>query len=270
MIYLLNTKQLSEVYALITSVITWESHIPTGYELCAPCLTSHITTTRLCYTTLYWYYASTMDSPNTQDIYTLNRTEPNPSTSLEHLSRTNMTCYKPSNVPKHFRHNIAQLKDASRFKIWKYWINSAITATDYKYLFTDKPKPEDNKVVHTIYVTIIDKIANHIMANYMYTGMSIMTLMSGLEEHFNPHTVTHKAYNESSLFKCNDHVKNFGQTLDKLEQIYAQLITDNLKLTDTMYWAAIYTVTPVKYSSTITVMEQAWDMFYNGKPESEY
>ena len=186
------------------------------------------------------------------------------------MSKTNTTCYKPSNVSKHFGHNIAQLKNVSRFKIWKYWINSVIAATDYTYLFTDKPKSKDNKVVHTIYVAIIDKIADHIMANYMYTRMSIMTLMSSLEEWFNSHTVTHKAYNESSLFKCNDYVKNFGQTLDKLEQIYVQLITDNLKPTDTMYQAAIYTTTPVKYSSTIIVMKQAWDMFYNRKPESEY
>ena len=150
----------------------------------------------------------------------MNRTEPNPSTSLEHLSRTNTTCCKPFNVLKHFEHNIAQLKDASRFKIWKYWINSAIAATGYTYLFTDKPKPEDNKVAHTIYVAIIDKIVDHIMANYMHTGTLIMTLMSGLEEHFNPHTVMCKAYNESSLFKCNNHVKNFRQMLDKLEQIY--------------------------------------------------
>ena len=59
--------------------------------------------------------------------------------------------------------------------------------------------------------------------------------MRELEECFNSYTVTHKAYNESSLFKCNDHVKNFGQTLDKLEQIYVQLITDNLKPTDVTY-----------------------------------
>ena len=168
-----------------------------------------------------------------------------------------MTCCKPSNVPKHFGHNIAQLKDASRFKIWKYWINSAITATGYTYLFTDKPKPEDNKVVHTIYAAIIDKIADHIMANYIHTRTSIMTLMSGLEECFNPHTVMHKAYNESLLFKCNNHVKNFKQILNKLEQIYVQLITNNLKLTDTMYQAAIYTATLVKYSSIITAMKQA-------------
>ena len=181
-----------------------------------------------------------------------------------------MTCYKPSNVSKHFGHNITQLKDVSRFKIWKYWINSAIAATGYTYLFTDKPKPEDNKVVHTIYTVIIDKIADYIMANYMHTRMLIMTLMSGLEEHFNPYTVMCKAYNESSLFKYNDHIKNFRQTLDKLEQIYVQLIADNLKPTDTTYWVAIYTATPVKYSRTITAMEQAWDMFYNRKPESEY
>ena len=181
-----------------------------------------------------------------------------------------MTCYKPSNVPKHFRHNIAQLKDASRFKIWKYWINSAITATSYTYLFTNKPKPKDNKVAYTIYVAIIDKIADHIMANYMHTRMLIMTLMSGLEEHFNPHTVMYKAYNESSLFKYNDYVKNFRQTLNKLEQIYVQLITDNLKPTDAMYWVTIYATTLVKYSSTITAMEQAQDMFYNRKPKSEY
>ena len=176
-----------------------------------------------------------MDSPSTWDIYTLNRIEPHPSTSSEHSSRTNTTCCKPSNVSKHFEHNIAQLKDTLRFKIWKYWINSAIAATGYTYLFTDKPKPEDNKVVHTIYVVIIDKIADHIIVNYMYTRMSIMTLMSSLEECFNSHTVTHKAYDESSLFKCNDYVKNFGQTLNKLEQIYAQLITNNLKLTNAMY-----------------------------------
>ena len=176
-----------------------------------------------------------MDSSSTCNIYMLNRTKTNPSTSLENLHRTNTSCYKPSNVPKHVRHNITQLKDTSRFKIWKYWINSAIAATCYTYLFTDKPKPEDNKVVYTIYVAIIDKIADHIMANYMHTRTLIMTLMSGLEECFNPYTVMYKVYNESLLFKYNDHVKNFGQMLDKLEQIYAQLITDNLKPTDTMY-----------------------------------
>ena len=92
-----------------------------------------------------------------------------------------MTCCKPSNVPKHFRHNIAQLKDASGFKIWKYWINSAIVATGYTYLFTDKPKLKDNKIVYTIYVTIINKVVNYIMANFIHTRMSIKTLMSGLE-----------------------------------------------------------------------------------------
>ena len=146
-----------------------------------------------------------------------------------------MNCYKPVNILKHFRHNIAQLKDASGFKIWKYWINSVIAATDYTYLFTDKPKPEDNKVVYTIYVAIIDKVADHIMANFIHTGMSIKTLISGLEECFNPHTVMCKVYNESLLFKYNNYIKNFGQTLDKLEQIYVQFIANNLKLTDTMY-----------------------------------
>ena len=154
--------------------------------------------------------------------------------------------------------------------MWKYQINSAIVATGYTYLFTDKPKPEDNKVVHTIYVAIIDKIADYIMANYMYTRTLIMTLMSSLEEHFNSYIVMCKVYNESLLFKCNNHIKNFGQTLDKLEQIYVQLIANNLKPTNTMYWVAIYTTTLVKYSSTIIVMKQAWDMFYNRKPESEY
>ena len=196
-----------------------------------------------------------MDSPSTCNIYMLNRTETNPSTSLENLHRTNTSCCKPSNVPKHFGHNIVQLKDASGFKIWKYQINSAIAVTGYTYLFTDKPKPEDNKVVHTIYAAIIDKIADHIITNYMYTRMSIMTLMSSLEECFNSHTVMHKVYNESSLFKCNDHIKNFRQTHDKLEQIYAQLIADNLKPTNAMYQVAIYTTTLVKYSSTITAME---------------
>ena len=185
----------------------------------------------------------------------LNGTETNLSTSLENLHRTNTSCCKPSNVPKHFRHNIVQLKDVSRFKIWKYWINSAIVATSYTYLFLDKPKPEDNKVVYTIYVVIINKIANHIMTNYIHTRTLIKTLMSRLEECFNSHTVMYKVYNKSLLFKCNNYVKNFRQLLDKLEQIYTQLITDNLKPTDTMYQVAIYTTTPVKYSRTITAME---------------
>ena len=55
------------------------------------------------------------------------------------------------------------------------------------------------------------------MTNYMYTRMSITTLISGLEECFNSHTVMYKAYNESLLFKYNNHVKNFRQMLDKLE-----------------------------------------------------
>ena len=79
-----------------------------------------------------------------------------------------------------------------------------------------------------------------------------------------------KVYNKFSLFKYNNYVKNFRQTLDKLEQIYVQLITDNLKPTDTMYWVAIYTTTPAKYSGTIIAIEQAWDMFYNRKLKSEY
>ena len=69
----------------------------------------------------------------------------------------------------------------------------------------------------------------------MHTGMSIKTLMSGLEECFNPHTVTQKSYNESLLFQCQDYVKNFRQMLDKLEQIYTQLVANNIQLTDTMY-----------------------------------
>ena len=60
----------------------------------------------------------------------------------------------------------------------------------YTYLFTIKVKPEDNKVVHVIYVVIIDKVADYIIANYIHTRMSIKTLMSRLEECFNPHTVT--------------------------------------------------------------------------------
>ena len=73
------------------------------------------------------------------------------------------------------------------------------------------------------------------MANFIHTRMSIMTLISSLEECFNSYTVMCKVYNESLLFKCNNYVKIFGQMLDKLEQIYVQLITDNLKPTDTMY-----------------------------------
>ena len=73
-------------------------------------------------------------------------------------------------------------------------------AIGYTYLFTIEVKPEDNKVVYTIYVAIINKVADYIMANYMHTRMSIKTLMSRLEEYFNPHTVTWKSYNESLLF----------------------------------------------------------------------
>ena len=58
------------------------------------------------------------------------------------------------------------------------------------YLFTIEAKPEDNKVVHTIYVVIINKIADYIMTNYIHTRMSIKTLISRLEEYFNPYTVT--------------------------------------------------------------------------------
>ena len=141
-----------------------------------------------------------------------------------------MTCYKPSNVSKHFGHNIVQLKDTFRFKIWKYWINSAIVATGYTYLFMDKLKPEDNKVVYAIYVVIIDKIADYIITNYIHTRTLITTLMSSLEECFNSYTVMCKVYNKSLLFKYNNYIKNFRQTLDKLEQIYTQLITNNLKL----------------------------------------
>ena len=84
----------------------------------------------------------------------------------------------------------------------KYQINSTIVVIDYTYLFTIEAKPEDNKVVYVIYVVIIDKIVDYIIANYMYTRMSIKTLMSGLEECFNPHTVTQKSYNKSLLFQC--------------------------------------------------------------------
>ena len=69
------------------------------------------------------------------------------------------------------------------------------------YLFTIEVKPEDNKVVHVIYVVIINKVTDFIITNYMYTRMSIKTLMSGLEEYFNPYTVIWKSYNESLLFQ---------------------------------------------------------------------
>ena len=81
----------------------------------------------------------------------------------------------------------------------------------------NKPKPENNKVVYTIYVVIINKIVDHIIANYIHTRTLITTLIHSLEECFNSYTVMCKAYNESLLFKCNNHVKNFGQTLNKLE-----------------------------------------------------
>ena len=70
------------------------------------------------------------------------------------------------------------------------------------YLFTIEAKPEDNKVVYVIYTVIINKVADYIMANYIHTRTSIKTLISGLEEYFNPHTVTQKSYNESLLFQC--------------------------------------------------------------------
>ena len=70
------------------------------------------------------------------------------------------------------------------------------------YLFTIEVKSEDNKVVYVIYTVIINKVVDYIIVNYIYTRMSIKTLMSGLEEYFNPYTVTWKSYNESLLFQC--------------------------------------------------------------------
>ena len=82
----------------------------------------------------------------------------------------------------------------------KYQINSTIVATGYTYLFTIKAKPEDNKVTHTIYTVIINKVTDYIITNYMYTRMSIKTLISRLEEYFNSYTITQKSYNKSLLF----------------------------------------------------------------------
>ena len=158
-----------------------------------------------------------MDSPSMHNIYALNRNILNLSTPAEQTSRTNIICCKPANVLKYFGHNITQLKDTSGYKIWKYCINSVITATGYTYLFTDKVKLKDIKVVHTIYVSIIDKIADQIMANFLYTGTLIKTLTISLEECFNLYTVMYKVYDKSLLFKCLNHVKNFGRMLNKLE-----------------------------------------------------
>ena len=58
------------------------------------------------------------------------------------------------------------------------------------YLFTIKVKSKDNKVVHVIYIVIINKVVNYIITNYIYTKMYIKTLISGLEEYFNLYTIT--------------------------------------------------------------------------------
>ena len=57
------------------------------------------------------------------------------------------------------------------------------------YLFTIEVKPEDNKIVYTIYIVIINKVTDYIITNYIYTRISIKTLISRLEEYFNSYTV---------------------------------------------------------------------------------
>lgn len=67
------------------------------------------------------------------------------------------------------------------------------------------------------------------------------------------------AFDESSLFSIRDHVAKFGQTLDKLEEVYSGLTTNGNKPRDETYKAAITKATPPQYQHTITTMEQALD-----------
>ena len=71
--------------------------------------------------------------------------------------------------------------------------------------------------MYTIYVVIIDKVVNYIIANFMYTRTLIKTLISGFKKCFNSYTVIHKVYNDFLLIKYNNYVKNFRQMLNKLE-----------------------------------------------------
>ena len=63
--------------------------------------------------------------------------------------------------------------------------------------------------------------------------------MKALEDCFNPKTVWSKAINESVLFVCRDHVKYFGQMLDKLEKAYTILSVNREPFKDFTYKAAI-------------------------------
>ena len=83
----------------------------------------------------------------------------------------------------------------------KYQISSTIIVTDYTYLFTIKVKPKDNKIVYIIYVVIINKVVDYIITNYIYTRMSIKTLISRLEEYFNSYIIIQLLYNKSLLFQ---------------------------------------------------------------------
>ena len=158
------------------------------------------------------------------------------------------------------------LKSAANYKMWNYHIVSSITAMNYEHLLNNESQNNtETEIAKAIYACIVNNINDMILANYIHFDKSIPSLMKALEDCFNPKTVQSKAIDKSALFVCRDHVKHFGQMLDKLEEAYAILSANGEPPRDSTYKAAILLATPEQYQHIVNTIIQSVDAQNKGK-----
>ena len=157
------------------------------------------------------------------------------------------------------------LIDEKSFHMWSFRTNASIVAANCAFLLEREPQTDKEKELEAvIYACILDKISDNVLANYMHMRRSIPVLMERLNERFNPQTARKMAFDESTLFSIRDHVSKFGDTLNRLEEVYTGLTANGNKPRDETYKAAITKATPPQYQHIISNMEQTLDTINAG------
>ena len=182
-----------------------------------------------------------------------------------------LTLPRASDVPKYFGTNISMLQDEQSFHMWNFRMTASIKAANCAFLLEREPQTDKERELEAvIYACILDKISNNVLANYMHMRHSIPLLMQHLNERFNPQTARKMAYDESTLFSIRDHISKFGDTLNRIEEVYAGLTANGNKPRDETYKAAITKATPPQYQHVITTIEQTMDTINSKHPVEEH
>jgi hypothetical protein len=153
-----------------------------------------------------------------------------------------------------------RLEKAADWKMWHYRVTSTLDVAwpswkESQELEDAAERQTQATAARVVFISVTKTIDNAIMANYTQIK-EIHVLISALERRYDLQTQSVTANSTSQLFEIQGHVAEFDKTLDKLEEVYANLCAHNKKPSDDIYVAAITKATPQQYKWVISQEER--------------